>query len=53
MSYRVVPLPSEATQEQVPEVLEVPQAPSIMDTNIFREQGKPRFIPPIIIVFYL
>jgi hypothetical protein len=55
MSYHVGPVairgnPQE--KEQVPEVLEVPQAPSFVDTNIFPEQGKPRFIPPIILIFY-
>jgi hypothetical protein len=42
---------SEVQKEQVPEVFEGPQATSCMDTNIDFEQGKPRCIPPIILVF--
>jgi hypothetical protein len=32
-------------EEQVPEVFEVAQAPSLTDSNIFPEQGKPHYIP--------
>jgi hypothetical protein len=41
----------EVQEEQVSEVFEGPQASSFMDSNIFREQDKPRCIPPIILGF--
>jgi hypothetical protein len=42
---------SEIQEEQAPEEFEGPQAPSVVNTNIAFEQGKPRCIPSIILSF--
>jgi hypothetical protein len=44
---------SELQEEQVPEVFEGPQEPSVIYTNIFPVQGKPWCISPIILDFPL
>jgi hypothetical protein len=47
MSYRVGPIAAESNlreKEKVLEVFEVPQAPSLTDTKVSCEQGKPRCI---------
>jgi hypothetical protein len=41
----------EVHEEQVPEVFEGPQVSSVMDTNIFSDQGKLRCIPPTFLIF--
>jgi hypothetical protein len=41
----------EVHEEQVPEVFEGPQVSSVMDTNIFSDQGNLRCIPPTFLVF--